>query len=221
MERLVEVGLSNALMAGALAVFAAMVGLICRRPALVHALWLLVLIKLVTPPLVPLPLGWLTAGAQPPPPANPPEQRAEAVLPLPKPDGAAVGDVPEAAAVAPGVEAAVELLVPLIDLAPEEKARPVPPREAAEGPDPVPARWRWPLGLGVVWLVCSAVWFFVATRRLIRFQRLLRHAQPAPEKLRQQARVPNGLDSGDGAGFIGNEDVTGPALLRGVGGRHE
>ena len=39
-----------------LAVVAAGVGRICRRPALTHSLWLIVLLKLVTPPLVPLSL---------------------------------------------------------------------------------------------------------------------------------------------------------------------
>jgi WD40 repeat protein/beta-lactamase regulating signal transducer with metallopeptidase domain len=51
---LVEIGLANILVAAVLAVGAVVAGRWCRRPALVHCLWLLVLIKLVTPPLVPL-----------------------------------------------------------------------------------------------------------------------------------------------------------------------
>src|SRR5207253_8529964 len=38
-------------MATVLALLASTVGLVCRRPALVHSLWLLVLIKLITPPI--------------------------------------------------------------------------------------------------------------------------------------------------------------------------
>src|SRR5262249_16941724 len=51
---LLEFGLANPLCAAALAVLALVVGRVCRRPALVHGLWLLVLVKLVTPPLLPL-----------------------------------------------------------------------------------------------------------------------------------------------------------------------
>src|SRR5262245_7561376 len=56
MTPLVETGLSNAVAAFALAVVAAGAGLVCRRPAVVHALWLLVLLKLVTPPLLRIPV---------------------------------------------------------------------------------------------------------------------------------------------------------------------
>ena len=66
METLLENGLSNALMATVLALFAAALGSRCRRPALVHSLWLLVLLKLVTPPLVRVPIPWrIGQGAMP------------------------------------------------------------------------------------------------------------------------------------------------------------
>jgi beta-lactamase regulating signal transducer with metallopeptidase domain len=59
MDTLVHAVWSNALVATGLALLAAVVGRFCRSPALVHSLWLLVLIKLVSPPLtgvqVPLP----------------------------------------------------------------------------------------------------------------------------------------------------------------------
>src|SRR5437016_9894488 len=41
----------NAVVATVLALLASAVGLVCRRPALIHSLWLLVLIKLITPPI--------------------------------------------------------------------------------------------------------------------------------------------------------------------------
>jgi beta-lactamase regulating signal transducer with metallopeptidase domain len=58
MHTLLEIGLSNALAALVLAVVALVGTRLCRHPAVVHALWLLVLIKLLTPPLVRLPLSW-------------------------------------------------------------------------------------------------------------------------------------------------------------------
>lgn len=63
MGSLVEIGLANALVAGVLAGVALVAGRWSRRPALVHVLWLLVLIKLVTPPLFTLPIP--SFGKQP------------------------------------------------------------------------------------------------------------------------------------------------------------
>ena len=59
MEPLVHAMLSNALAALVLAVFVAILGRAWRRPALIHGLWLVVMLKLVTPPVVPvsLPVG--------------------------------------------------------------------------------------------------------------------------------------------------------------------
>ena len=59
MENLLHLGLSNAVASAVLAlVAAAATFLIRRRPALVHGLWLLVLVKLFTPPLIRLPAPW-------------------------------------------------------------------------------------------------------------------------------------------------------------------
>ena len=75
MSTLLGIGLANAVMAAALALLATVVGRVWRKPALRHGLWLLVLLKLVTPPLVTLPvLPWKAeeeapTAAEPPPPA--------------------------------------------------------------------------------------------------------------------------------------------------------
>src|SRR6266849_2442104 len=62
MDLLMQVGLSNAVVATILGVTAALVGWISRRPALAHALWLLVLVKLITPPLYPVPVSWFAGS---------------------------------------------------------------------------------------------------------------------------------------------------------------
>ena len=56
MQWLVEIGLSNAVAAVVLAVVAWGVGRLARRPAITHALCVLVLLKLLTPPIIELPL---------------------------------------------------------------------------------------------------------------------------------------------------------------------
>src|SRR5262245_16966654 len=69
MATLVEIGLWNAAAAAVLALVAAAVARLWRRPALAHTLWLLVLLKLLTPPLVPFSLSW-PANESPVPPAG-------------------------------------------------------------------------------------------------------------------------------------------------------
>ena len=63
MHPLVEVALVNAVMATILALLVAVAGWWFRRPALSHVLWLLVLVKLVTPPIWRVPMlerDWLS-----------------------------------------------------------------------------------------------------------------------------------------------------------------
>jgi len=51
-----QIGLSNACFSLALAIVAVVVGATVKRPHLTNLLWLLVLVKLVTPPLVTIPV---------------------------------------------------------------------------------------------------------------------------------------------------------------------
>src|SRR4051794_34762403 len=84
MDALVHAALHNALLAIPLALLAAAVVRL-GRPAVAHALWLLVLLKLLTPPLIALPVPW--------PESRPPETDA---LPAPP-----VAEVPPSAAEPP------------------------------------------------------------------------------------------------------------------------
>src|SRR3954468_17501442 len=80
--------LGNAAAAGVLAVFAAALSYFVRAPAVRHAAWVLVLLKLVTPPLVSLPLPVLPASWAPQPGPEPaeaevgPASRAGPLVPL-------------------------------------------------------------------------------------------------------------------------------------------
>src|SRR5688500_16105285 len=56
MRTLIEYGLANAAAATALAVVALLVGLVVRRPAVRNALWVLVLVRLLLPPVWTIPL---------------------------------------------------------------------------------------------------------------------------------------------------------------------
>jgi bla regulator protein blaR1 len=169
-ETLLRIALSNALAAGILALAAGAVGRCCRRPALVHSLWLLVLLKLLTPPLVTVPLPW---------PAAP-----EPVLaPEPAPETPALARTNEP----PPTEADVDLPVAWLEVradAPSPAATEAPPAAAVAG-GPVPG---WTTLLPALWAAGSAGWVGLAAWRLWRFARLLRFARPAPRRLRKQAR---------------------------------
>jgi len=61
---LVTIGLTNAALAVPLAALAFAVSRWSRRPALAHVLWVVVLLKLLTPPMVEIPVGWKIDLAQ-------------------------------------------------------------------------------------------------------------------------------------------------------------
>lgn len=71
MQSLLQIGLSNAACAALLALLAAAVSRLApRRPALSHAAWVLVLLKLLTPPLWTIPLPSLQPSGQTPVPVQ-------------------------------------------------------------------------------------------------------------------------------------------------------
>jgi len=66
MNPLLQIMWSNAFVATALALLVFPLTGVCRKPALSHCLWILVLVKLVTPPIVsvPLPVSWVPGAGQ-------------------------------------------------------------------------------------------------------------------------------------------------------------
>jgi len=64
MDSVLHFLLSNSLVAAILAFVLVLVGRLWRHPGLLHMLWLIVLVKLVTPPVVTVPIrwSWETAG---------------------------------------------------------------------------------------------------------------------------------------------------------------
>ena len=73
MEAILRITLSNTLLAAVLALAAMAVSRIFRRPALSHALWLIVLLKLITPPLWSIALPLMPAEKAHKPPLPPVE----------------------------------------------------------------------------------------------------------------------------------------------------
>src|SRR5205823_4002716 len=144
-----------------------------RRPALAHGLWLLVLLKLVTPPLVAVPLPWPALPDDTPTTMAALAPAAEPLPPEPAEQAALVRGNPEPA----GAAGADEDLIVAIE-----------PRPAGVAARPEPDGYApWRELLVFVWAAGALAWFGVAVRRVRRFARLLRLATPAPQALQLQA----------------------------------
>lgn len=146
---------SNLVAASVLAVAAVACGR-WGRPAVAHALWLLVLVKLVTPPLFAVPIRVLPA-----------EPVTAVVAPQPAPPLAAAG-IPEIV-IQPQT-------VPTVPVATTS----VPAAGAEVKPFP------WPTAVAAVWLAGSLVWLGLTVRHVRRFAKYLRFAVPTPASFERE-----------------------------------
>jgi beta-lactamase regulating signal transducer with metallopeptidase domain len=193
-DTLLHAALSNAAVAVVLAVIVTVFGRISRRPALVHSLWLIVLLKLLTPPLWPVSVSWLirsqegqvTADSfalEPSVHPEPGDPVARVTLGEEKADG-----VPDETAASSARAAALPGPSPLSLKAPPAAIPPSPPEPlnpAAAATFSAPSLQAW---LVTIWLSGSAWWLALAGYRIYRFHRLLRYTQPAPAKVQERAR---------------------------------
>ena len=171
METALRLVVTNAAAAAVLAAVALVASRLVRRPAVAHALWLVALVKLVTPPLVPLPLlpSWdrLPALVSP---ASPLVVRiAPAATAL---DGNASAETPRSAGAGAGASARRTAV---------HGAVPGPGRAAAVHPEPPGERPAPRLGpLAALVLTAGALSVAaLAAWRFVRFRRMLAWAEPA------------------------------------------
>jgi beta-lactamase regulating signal transducer with metallopeptidase domain len=158
-ERLFTLGLANAAAATALAFVVALVARCLRgRPVMAHCLWLLVMVKLVTPPLfqVPVPGGltWTVEAAEAADPG-----RSELVAPA--------------------------TIVPIEVIVDDLKADAPSDGDQAAAPG-LFGSWELSETLKALWLCGSGLVLALAAVRIVRFRRLLRRAEPAPEGVQDQ-----------------------------------
>jgi bla regulator protein blaR1 len=194
MDTLLQMGISNAVVAIALALVAGTASVVWRRrPALVHGLWLLVLLKLLTPPLVriPVPVLWQGVEHGPAVAAAIPDAGAAPEAPsLPVFDPGPIEPEPplvagtrrqtgEKAEASSETETA-ELPVPADHGSAQEVSYAAPSTSAFEMSD-------WWLVLQTIWAAGAIGWFILAGVRLARFARLLRHAVAAPDAVQDEA----------------------------------
>jgi bla regulator protein BlaR1 len=169
MQSFLSLALSNALLATVLALLAAVVTRVCRRPVVRHALWLLVLLKLITPPLFPLSVAWPRSEENESPAAEPPQ----AVVVLPS-----ESDSSEPFESESGRDAR----------APESEPNVRDARLIVSPPSSPPLIDYWIPALFVVWLGGALTWWTVVAARLGQFQRCIRQTSRAPVEVQEQSR---------------------------------
>jgi multidrug efflux system membrane fusion protein len=173
-DALLYVALNNAAWSAALALAAAAGARIWRRrPAVVHALWLLVLLKLAAPSLTqfPLPRGAVPRAAVP-----------ELVVPIATNRPAAVHEPTSILPVDPVVLASTADAPPRRE---EERDILVPPGEPG-AVTVTAAPWPWRAVLAAVWLTGAAAWWSFIWLATARFHRLIGSARPAPTETSQR-----------------------------------
>lgn len=181
MEHLLSIGVSNAVAALILALVAAAVCRVYHRPALAHALWLLVLLKLVTPPIWTVPVAWLT------PAASTPVKKAIVVPESPAPVLTLSAEEVRQLQELGGLQL-VE--VGPTDDRPQVESGPTSPAvaPALSAPNPVPTFAYGRAALAAAWLVGTALFLTVALVRVGRFRRVLAYATRAPADVEARAR---------------------------------
>ena len=185
MEALVHAMLSNALVATVLALPPLVLARFGRSPALVHSLWLVVLLKLVTPPLVTIPLPDFARVRQDSD-SNSVAQYRETIAGLQFTPTSSAEEMTrsESGITADEWEASDSELIGPTE--PSEPRTAEPPAEhGRESVDRlIVAHWHALFLVSVV--IGGLVFWFLAAVRIIGFQRLLRDIQPAPAELQKQ-----------------------------------
>jgi beta-lactamase regulating signal transducer with metallopeptidase domain len=185
MPTLLQIGLSNVLVASALAVVAFACSR-CRRPALAHGLWLLVLLKLVTPALIPVRVPWFDRGVASSPAGASLSTRQS------RPSASAGSEQLTSNQLAWTESVPTDPFPPLADGEADiqAEAADLPALTAAENepasvPETPPTSW-WTVAAWT-WLAGSCLWFAGVVLSIHRSRRLLRSARPASAPVQSQA----------------------------------
>ncbi len=172
MDELMRLGLNNAAWATALALAVAVgARIFWRRPAVVHILWLLVLIKLVSPSLVRIDFPSIMAQHHVPP------TRIKSVESREEESRSSFRAVAVAFSTAPA---------PSPDASSPPRDEPAAKKSLARPIRTTPRAWPWrPVALAF-WLAGAGVWWAIVGLSGFRFRSLKRSARPAPADLEKR-----------------------------------
>ena len=155
MATLWGIGLANALVVAVVAPLAFVVARAAKRPAWTHAVWVIVLLKLVTPPIA----SWSVTRTWVP--------RAETVAAAPRAVGLTEVNVKRPSRRVAKARAEV------VEVVTEPVAAPINATRSVS----------LQVVLGMAWLAGSGLWVIVAAWRIARFIRAIRRADDAPAEL--------------------------------------
>lgn len=180
MDRLLDALLSNGVVVSVLAPFVLVIDRTLKRPALTHRLWLLLLIKLITPPIVSFdPASWVPVSPSsqpveiPPPPVVRPFKVATAKWP---PGPSQRKQAPKPEELRESASAAARQLANI------GRAHRVTLSAIAH----VPSTWQ--SNLAWAWLASSAAWMGWFLAKLRQAQWALRSAENASEPIQQRVK---------------------------------
>lgn len=149
------------------------------RPALIHALWVIVLIKFLTPPIVAWPLSLKQFVAVN---ATPVESRPSPSVDLSLLESMKLPSPPvENSWVAPIEPASAPVVI-------EEQPTPVHVPQQAVIQEPLIASWDWLTWFSSAWLIGSLIAAWIQASRIWRHQALVHEARPAPGYLTAEVR---------------------------------
>jgi len=203
MFALLEIALSNAVVASLLALLAAGVGRLSGRPALAHALWLLVLLKLLTPPIIQIPIASLrTAGGETVAARQRTGEGASAATRSFEPDSGhdyEIGewnqvpysddrsdDLTDPLGATPPVSTLPSGQAPTTGLQPARAARHELAPHATDATAVTNLCGIAVQLLAIVWITGSVLLAILAVVRIVRFHRLLKHGMAPPNWLRDE-----------------------------------
>lgn len=189
MSTLLQIALVNAVLATLLACLVALIGRKVRRPALTHALWVVVLMKLVTPPLFEVPIDLPVVANFWPAPA---ESESSVPPPWVVANASCEGNGSSAIACIPVTPAAnANLVAPVATSGTGRWSAFVDRiRATASAAGAAVAEWIWSHPVSVLvwlWLAGSAIRLTRQGVIALRFSRRLALAMPAPDDLQEQA----------------------------------
>jgi len=215
MDALLNIGIANALVAGMISIAAAGAAWLGARPAMVHALWVLAIAKLLTPPVVavrlPVEAHRWSAGSDlsaspasvavdsPPAHAVAVEVEAPAAAPADatEPYRAAAAPAPQGSSASPSRSTSGSMEIPR-QAAPAPQGSPALPTAGTLRNIDIPRRLAalpWGKIIACVWGAGSVLCAGAVVVRTARFQRLVRFSRPADDgtmlEMRRAGRLLN------------------------------
>jgi beta-lactamase regulating signal transducer with metallopeptidase domain len=142
MASLLQIGLMNAVLSAILAMLVLAITRFCKNPHVVHSLWIIVLLKMVTPPLVNVPILFASDW-----------NRSEFSSQTPRELGTSRLSRTPASELSNGATLESTVTFEVLEERPSEPKK----------------RVLWPFYLGVVWLGGSVLYALVAGVRILRF----------------------------------------------------